>query len=430
MHPVQSGKQSQNGATAKRKRRAGKKPPSRSMSRRILELADRAAGLDISSDKLSSRRLSSSHFGENGCIIHSDGLFRTIWDAILVIFIIYITFMSPLSAALDIGDIDVENPWTPLAIIDVIIDTVFIVDIVMNFHTSYFDKQGVEVTSKEDIRRKYFKTWFAVDLVSSVPLSMFQIIVLYVQRASIADSQNSEDIGAALQVSRMIRFLKIFRLVKSVRIISKSASIEINKNKKRLLRDLGILVVLLHLTACTYIFVAFYGGVAESFHGSWAALYLPDLGSLEGYELNIELYISALYWAVATLTTVGFGDVVPANTAERVVAIVTMLITAAYYGYLIASMASGVSAGDANLARTNKRMEHLSAYTKAKRFPRALRRKIEAYYHSYYQTKTTVNEIEILTGLSVGLRREVTAFMLNDVKAEVRVVVYSVPALL
>jgi hypothetical protein len=88
--------------------------------------------------------------------------------------------------------------------------------------------------------------------------------------------------------------------------------------------------------------------------------------------------------------------------------------------YLIAAMTSGVSAWDANAAKMNERMEQLTVFTKSKGFPRKLRRKIETYYQSYYKEKTVVNELEVLRGLSVGLRREVTEFMLEDAKGEVR----------
>ena len=409
---------------------------SRANSERVGQIANRAAALantekgvdsDLDHDASGTKgkpnlpKQRSSQKKSQPFLINVDSPFVIVWDVVLLIFIVYITFLTPLSVALDLGDLDVENPWTVLATIDFIIDIVFIVDVVINFFSAYIDENGVEVTDQKEIRDKYLKSWFTVDFLSSIPFSVFQITAIYVQQAELADLSldSASETASFLRVSRIIRFVKVTRLVKCVRIITKNSSIEISKNQRRLLRDLGILFLLLHFVACTYITVAYMGGIEESLHDSWVGNCLPEVRSLSGADLNVQLYVTALYWAVATLTTVGFGDVVPVNTAERVVAIVAMLVSAAYYGYLIASMASGVSAWDADAARTNERMEQLVAYTKAKRFPHKLRTKIKNYYQEYYKEKATVNELEVLRGLSVGLRREVTDFMLDDAKGEV-----------
>eukprot|EP00750_Incisomonas_marina_P017131 INCI19887.1.p1 GENE.INCI19887.1~~INCI19887.1.p1 ORF type:complete len:801 (-),score=137.43 INCI19887.1:297-2699(-) len=408
---------------------------SRANSERVGQIANRAAALantekgvdsDLDHDASGTKgkpnlpKQRSSQKKSQPFLINVDSPFVIVWDVVLLIFIVYITFLTPLSVALDLGDLDVENPWTVLATIDFIIDIVFIVDVVINFFSAYIDENGVEVTDQKEIRDKYLKSWFTVDFLSSIPFSVFQITAIYVQQAELADLSldSASETASFLRVSRIIRFVKVTRLVKCVRIITKNSSIEISKNQRRLLRDLGILFLLLHFVACTYITVAYMGGIEESLHDSWVGNCLPEVRSLSGADLNVQLYVTALYWAVATLTTVGFGDVVPVNTAERVVAIVAMLVSAAYYGYLIASMASGVSAWDADAARTNERMEQLVAYTKAKRFPHKLRTKIKNYYQEYYKEKATVNELEVLRGLSVGLRREVTDFMLDDAKGE------------
>src|ERR1700753_1183152 len=46
-----------------------------------------------------------------------------------------------------------------------------------------------------------------------------------------------------------------------------------------------------------------------------------------------------LYWAVATATTVGYGDVTPHNTAGRIVASLTMLGTIPIFGVVFALVA-------------------------------------------------------------------------------------------
>jgi voltage-gated potassium channel len=54
-------------------------------------------------------------------------------------------------------------------------------------------------------------------------------------------------------------------------------------------------------------------------------------------------YGSALYWAITTATTVGYGDVTPANTAGRIVASGVMLTTIPLFAAAFANLAGAVA---------------------------------------------------------------------------------------
>jgi hypothetical protein len=44
-------------------------------------------------------------------------------------------------------------------------------------------------------------------------------------------------------------------------------------------------------------------------------------------------YVNSLYWAIITMTTMGYGDVIPLNTREKVFVIVTALISSVIFAY-------------------------------------------------------------------------------------------------
>ena len=50
------------------------------------------------------------------------------------------------------------------------------------------------------------------------------------------------------------------------------------------------------------------------------------------------LYITSAYWAVVTISTVGYGDITPTNFYEVVVNIFLMFIGVSMYSYIISRL--------------------------------------------------------------------------------------------
>ncbi len=65
-------------------------------------------------------------------------------------------------------------------VVDLLVDLMFLFDIIFNFFLAYFDKEENLIMKKPVLRRHYLKTWFAFDLV---PLS--SIFIMYQDGQSI-----------------------------------------------------------------------------------------------------------------------------------------------------------------------------------------------------------------------------------------------------
>ena len=60
-----------------------------------------------------------------------------------------------------------------LLVIDSIVDVVFFIDIILNFHTTFVGPAGEVVSDPKIIRMNYLKSWFVIDLLSCLPYDVF-----------------------------------------------------------------------------------------------------------------------------------------------------------------------------------------------------------------------------------------------------------------
>lgn len=71
---------------------------------------------------------------------------------------------------------------------------------------------------------------------------------------------------------------------------------------------------------------------------SWATQH-----DITGNTSAFHDYIISLYWAAATTTSTGYGDITAVNREERVVALIAMIIGLILYGYILGAIAATIA---------------------------------------------------------------------------------------
>lgn len=127
-------------------------------------------------------------------------------------------------------------------------------------------------------------------------------------------------LGRGFKIFRITRLLRILRIFKFLRYTDKIQLLGrvIIKEKGVLLTVLGIAVFYVFLTALIMFNVE------------------PHVNPVTG-STNFENFFDALYWATVTLTTVGYGDMIPVTDIGRFVSMLSSL-----FGVAVIALPSGV----------------------------------------------------------------------------------------
>jgi len=118
---------------------------------------------------------------------------------------------------------------------------------------------------------------------------------------------------------------------------------------------------------------------------------------------------------IQTLTTVGYGDISPVTSAQKIYTMVVMLFGAGFYGYIIGNVASLLSQQDPAKAHYSKNIERLKAFVKYRKLPVDLRNKINDYYTYVWKRRLGFDESSFLSSLPQALKIETALFLKKDI---------------
>jgi voltage-gated potassium channel len=164
--------------------------------------------------------------------------------------------------------------------LDYVICSIFFVDFLISF-------------IRAENRRRYFFTWGWFDLLSSIPAVFF------------------------LRYLRFARILRIGRVLRGVRAGKILTSFVMDhRAQSGIIGALLITVLLIFLGSISVLLVE------------------------QGPDGNIKTTEEALWWAVTTMTTVGYGDEYPLSTEGRIIAAVLMFAGIGLFGVVSGFVAS------------------------------------------------------------------------------------------
>lgn len=330
------------------------------------------------------------------------------WDVATGTALMFVALITPI----EVGFLDPSTTWLdPLFLINQVINLVFVLDLVLQFFlmVPITDAFGTRwVSDSRVIARHYLAGWFGIDL-----LSIAVSAVDYISLSNIFGGENQESLDnlRTLRVLRALRLVKLSKLLTGQRIIKRwETKVAMNYSAISLLKCLVGTLLLSHWFACVW---GLQASFAVSKIDTWLGGY--DLCTLEadgvtevckgaGYK-----YSAAIYWAVMTMTSIGYGDIsaTPGNIAEHLICTAIMAFGAMSWGMVLGTIVSNLSSLDPDGDKFAQTMSELNMMMLREDLPNEMRIRLREYFQQTVHVRFTQQRSELLSTMSPSLRTEV-----------------------
>lgn len=320
-------------------------------------------------------------------IIKEHSIFRLFWDVFLTLLSVLSIVCIPISLGFPYVKASYHN------IIFYSIDFIFILNILLNFRTSFMSC-GVEILDTDVISKNYLKKNFWFDLLGNLP---FELIFIFFFESSFEIISNFY----FFRVLRIFRMLTIFNILNRWR-----RAINLKRNFVKIFKFIIFIVSFLHIIACTWFAIFFYSGLPNNSWGTIANI--KDL-------VWQDQYIRSLYWAITTLTTIGFGDITPQNNLEYIFTMLVMLFGASLFAYSIGVVSSLISSMNFHYNKYWENVDQYKSFLVEKKVPISTSRKINAYYEYIWDKHRGIpKQQSLFSELSKPLKVELLNSIIGD----------------
>lgn len=323
--------------------------------------------------------------------------FKAVWDWLILLLVIYTAVFTPYSAAFLLKETedgsqapDCGYACQPLAVVDLLVDIMFIVDILINFRTTYVNANEEVVSHPGRIAVHYFKGWFLIDMVAAIP---FDLLIF---------GSGSEELIGLLKTARLLRLVRVAR--KLDRYSEYGAAV--------LFLLMCTFALIAHWLACIWYAI----GNMEQPHMDSHIGWLHNLGDQIGKPYNSsglggpsikDKYVTALYFTFSSLTSVGFGNVSPNTNSEKIFSICVMLIGSLMYASIFGNVSAIIQRLYSGTARYHTQMLRVREFIRFHQIPNPLRQRLEEYFQHAWSYTNGIDMNAVLKGFPECLQADI-----------------------
>ncbi|KAL4492557.1 hypothetical protein ABPG72_007670 [Tetrahymena utriculariae] len=312
-------------------------------------------------------------FIQNFKIFEQDSIFMILFQILELLVILLQIFWFPLQLSFQMQpSLALEFLLVQVSII------IFVLSIVVRFNTTvYID--GNIVQSRRIIAKKYLTGSFTIDVITTLAL--------------ILQDQQEQKVLIYLIILRFPQILNLENDVKSSLITKKQKYLTCYE----LIKLIVFVLFVAHFCACGFYYI---GNSGDQNH-SWI-----NQKGISEYTIK-QLYVTCLYFAIITMNTVGYGDIVPVNTSERIFVLIMVIFSCGVFGYSINTIGEIIRQQQQNYESFKVQQKHILNYLNQRQVSKQLTIKVIRQLE-YIISQETFNQGKyVLDKLNDSLKEEV-----------------------
>lgn len=252
----------------------------------------------------------------------------------------------------------------------------FVMDLVITFCTDYRDQDGGIVRSYRRIAGRYLKSWLLIDLIALTPLMFF----------------GHSRLQHYFQLLRILKINRFFRLIDEswVQPLVLSCFASSNSTHTVMVKTVTRFGVTITKQLLVILAFTFFTGAAYY----WFATIVAGKVFAEDFVIRnpkvLERPLESWYFAITTLATIGYGDLVPGNAAGRLFVVIMIIGGLGVFTVIIGQYNALINEVHA-WRRNDNAVDELSHWVlqcevAIKRIPERLKTRISAFYEHYWQS--------------------------------------------
>ncbi|XP_053184122.1 potassium voltage-gated channel subfamily H member 8 [Scomber japonicus] len=385
------------------------------------------------------------------------GTFKAGWDWLILLATFYVAVTVPYNVCFTVvggRDEGSTAPRSPPSVSDILVEILFILDIMLNFRTTFVSTSGQVVYDARSICVHYVTTWLFVDLIAALPFDL-----LYAFNVSVY---------FGVHLLKTVRLLRLLRLLQKLERYSQYSAVVLT-----LL--MSMFALLAHWMACVWYFI---GRKEIESPDSWEIGWLYELAKRLGnpyslspwttlvhttvsslpanssqwnvsgsefasqgswnssqYYGNVSggdavsgtgtgsagggfkvlgdgpsmrsSYVTSLYFALSSLTSVGFGNVSANTDSEKIFSICTMLIGALMHAVVFGNVTAIIQRMYSRRSLYHTRTKDLKDFIRVHRLPKALEQRMLECFQTTWSVNNGIDVSELLKDFPDELRADI-----------------------
>ncbi|KAL0290374.1 UNVERIFIED_CONTAM: Potassium channel SKOR [Sesamum calycinum] len=335
-------------------------------------------------ESFSISRIGSGRVLSHGCIINPENWWYVAWTHFILIWAVYSSFFTPLEFAFFRGLPE------KFFLLDIAGQFAFLIDIVLCFFVGYRDPHSYCLVHNPNlIAIRYLKSRFLVDLIGCLPW---------------------DAIYKACGRKELVRYMLWIRLSRALRVTEFFEKLEkdirINYLFTRIVKLFVVELYCTHTAACIFYYLATTLPPSQEGYTWIGSLRMGDYSYTNFREIDLwTRYITALYFAVVTMATVGYGEIHAVNTREMIFVMMYVSLDMILGAYLLGNMAALIVKGS-RTERFRDKMAELIKYMNKNKLGKNISKEVKGHLRLQYESNYT--DAAALRDLPLAIRAKIS----------------------